>query len=57
MDTLNSTGTLYVITAMIGAYWLYRIYTLYKRKGKSFDEDYDKLLKAEEYKVKGKFES
>lgn len=53
----NYSSIFYIPLAFILAYLLYRLYKKESSKKKSFNENYDEILKSEKYKVKGKFDS
>ena len=57
MSELFGTGVLYALALLLGAVWLYRFYNLHEKKGDRFEKDYEELLNADKYKVKGKFET
>ena len=57
MSEIIGTKLLYAFSVIVAAFWFYKIYCLYKKREKSFDNDYKEILDAEKYKVRGKFES
>ncbi len=56
---MNEAEILYAISIGLFMIWLYRTYTIYRKKDKTIpkEDEFSDILSSDKYKVKGKFES